>query len=461
MRMMITVLSGSPKGEDSITLQYVKYLEQQFPAVEFRIFHVGQRIRKIAGDGEELAEILASVGKSRGVLWIFPVYFLLVPSQLKEFIELLFARNAGSVFEGKYSALLMTSIHFYDTTACDYMRGISQDLGLRLAGEYMADMYDLIRSRQRKNIRAFFQQFLAAIDRGLPTERHFPPLKAPALNYQPEPGREPEKKGNRKVLLLTDEQDPDSNLARMVQTFARALPLELTIINIAGIDLKGGCLGCLRCGYDNRCVYQDDLAGLYEEHIFPADALVIAGTMRDRYLSARWKLFFDRSFFRGHTPIFYKKQMAFIISGPLTQAGVLRNILEALVQFNRANLVGMVTDEYETSGEVTGLLHALAERLDLALELGQERPAAFYGVSAHLIFRDFVYRARGVFRADYQYYRERRLFDFPNRNLKAQLRSLNLLALQKFPALRRQVQSRLVKELLKPFQASLHLKKEE
>ncbi len=30
--MKITVLSGSPKGDDSVTLQYVRYMEKTFPA---------------------------------------------------------------------------------------------------------------------------------------------------------------------------------------------------------------------------------------------------------------------------------------------------------------------------------------------------------------------------------------------------------------------------------------------
>ena len=45
--MKIVVLNGSPKGEVSVTLQYVRYIQQQFPQHELRISHISQRIKQI------------------------------------------------------------------------------------------------------------------------------------------------------------------------------------------------------------------------------------------------------------------------------------------------------------------------------------------------------------------------------------------------------------------------------
>ena len=42
--MNILVLNGSPKGEYSITLQTVRYLEKLYPAHSFEVLHVGQKI---------------------------------------------------------------------------------------------------------------------------------------------------------------------------------------------------------------------------------------------------------------------------------------------------------------------------------------------------------------------------------------------------------------------------------
>jgi hypothetical protein len=45
--MKICVLNGSPKGHDSVTMQYVHFLELAFPDHTFIIEDVGQRIHTI------------------------------------------------------------------------------------------------------------------------------------------------------------------------------------------------------------------------------------------------------------------------------------------------------------------------------------------------------------------------------------------------------------------------------
>ena len=45
--MRILVLNGSPKGENSITLQTIRYLEKRFPEETFEVLHVGQRIKAL------------------------------------------------------------------------------------------------------------------------------------------------------------------------------------------------------------------------------------------------------------------------------------------------------------------------------------------------------------------------------------------------------------------------------
>jgi NAD(P)H-dependent FMN reductase len=59
--MKIIVLNGSPKGEDSITLQYVAYIRKHFPQHDFRIIHVSQRIKKIERDLAAFQEIMDEV----------------------------------------------------------------------------------------------------------------------------------------------------------------------------------------------------------------------------------------------------------------------------------------------------------------------------------------------------------------------------------------------------------------
>jgi len=42
--MKIIVLNGSPKGDVSVTMQYVAYIQKRFPRHELKIINISQRI---------------------------------------------------------------------------------------------------------------------------------------------------------------------------------------------------------------------------------------------------------------------------------------------------------------------------------------------------------------------------------------------------------------------------------
>ena len=83
--MNVLVINGSPKGKTSVTLQHTRYLEKCFPSDSFTVLHVGQKIRKYQKD---FSEITAEIEKCDLVLFSYPVYTFICPSQLHKFIEL-------------------------------------------------------------------------------------------------------------------------------------------------------------------------------------------------------------------------------------------------------------------------------------------------------------------------------------------------------------------------------------
>ena len=89
LAMKLVVFNGSPKGNLSATLQYVRFIEKKFPQHEVKIFHVAERINAIEKEETKFQEIIEAVKASDGVLWAFPLYYYLVCSQYKRFIELL------------------------------------------------------------------------------------------------------------------------------------------------------------------------------------------------------------------------------------------------------------------------------------------------------------------------------------------------------------------------------------
>lgn len=167
--MDIVVLNGSPKGELSITLQYVRYLEKKFPQHDFIVLHIARDLPKIENDPKRFAAIIDRIAKADVVLWSFPLYYLLVHAHYKRFIELIWERHASEAFMGKYALAIATSIHFYDHTALQYIRAVCDDLQMRFIDAFSADMQDLLDAGQRKQLLLFADNALQSIERREPT----------------------------------------------------------------------------------------------------------------------------------------------------------------------------------------------------------------------------------------------------------------------------------------------------
>ncbi len=458
--MKITVLGGSPKGDLSVTLQYVYFIQKKFPQHEWKVFHIGSQIKKIEKDEKAFQEILDEVGSSEGVLWAFPLYYLLVPSQYKRFIELIWEREATGVFKNKYTAVLSTSIHFFDHTAHNYMNAICDDLDMKYLGSFSAEMFDLLSRKGRERWLLFASEFFEGIQNRVPTAKKYAPIVYRPMEYLPGSPMGQVRTRGKKVLILSDQRDPQTNLGRMVERFQKAFVEEVKVINLHQVDIQGGCMGCLQCGYDYQCSYghQDEFISFYQHEVRPAEILIFCGTIRDRYLSSRWKMFFDRSFFNTHTPSLTGKQVGFLISGPLTQNANLRQIMEAYTEWQGANLVDIVTDEVEDSKQLDEHLLFLAQQVVHFAEKNYIKPKTFLSVAGMKIFRDDVWgRLRFPFQADHQFYKRNGLYDFPHRKYKARLINAILILLTKIPSLRREIyRKRIKKEMLKPFQKVIH-----
>lgn len=450
--MKIAVLNGSPKTTNSVTMQYVLFLRKKYPGHEFTIHNVCHDIRKLEEDPQAFQQVIGDIAASDAVIWAFPLYFLLVHGHYKRFIELLFERRVEGSFKGKYAAILTTSIHFFDHTAHDYVHGICEDLGMRCFGGYSAEMYDLLKEKERDRFLLFGADFLKAVSEQRSVPRRYRPIVPIQFDYEPGETAGSIDTQSKNVLIVTDAEQPESNLAKMVDRIRASLRGSVSVMNLHEIRIRGGCIGCIQCGLANECVYReaDDIEHAYRK-IQDADVLVLAGSVRDRYLSSRWKLFFDRGFFNGHVPVLAGKQIGFIVSGPLMQLSNLREVLEAQSLNEMANLVGIVTDEAESSRELDGQLDVLAQRLIECAATGYIQPFNFLAVGGHKLFRDEIWaNLRFVFRADHRFYKKHALYDFPKRSLKTRLTDglFNLLLL--IPAFRKDFKKRLRDEMVKP-----------
>jgi multimeric flavodoxin WrbA len=226
------------------------------------------------------------------------------------------------------------------------------------------------------------------------------------------------------------------------------------MVQLKDVDIKGGCLGCLKCGLDNSCVYlgKDGFIDFFNEQIKTADILFFAGFIHDRFLSSLWKCFFDRSFFNGHIPVLEGKQIGFVIAGSFNQLSNLREILEAYVDIQHANLVGFVSDDIGGSPEINAELQSMAASAVMYSKNGYRQPLKFYGVAGTKLLRDAVFgRLRVVFQADHKYYKKHGHYDFPHKKYKWRMINSAIMSLTKIPFLRREFARRMKVEMIKPF----------
>ena len=404
--MKIAVINGSPKGKYSITLQTVRYLGIMYPEHEFAVLDAGQRIKALEKDFTQARELLES---SDAVLFSYPVYTFLAPSQLHRFIELCKVNDVD--LKEKYATQISTSKHFYDITAHKYIEENSIDLGMRYIRGLSADMEDLLTEVGKKDALKFFDRFLWSIENDVyvtksGTSSTFTPVLAtPCETVMAE------KRNDKDVLILTDSAERGSSLEAMISRFRAVLPYETRVVNISEYPLSGGCLGCFRCAVSEKCVYKDGFDTFLREKIQTADAIVYAFKISDHSMGSRFKMYDDRNFCNGHRTVTVGMPVGYIVSGDYSSEHNLRTVIEARAETGGNFLSGVATDESDTDRRVDELTKSLV----FALETGHTAPQNFWGVGGMKIFRDLIYQMRGMMRADHKFYKKQGIYDFPQK----------------------------------------------
>jgi len=451
--MKISVLNGSPKGEISVTVQYIKLLKKKYPEHAFDLIDISFDVQKYEKNPAAFQHVIDEVRKADGIIWAFPLYVFLVASQYKRFIEMIRERNVEGAFKDKYTCAFSTSVHFFDNTAHRYIRGICDDLGMRFTDVYSADMDDIFIDERRERFIKWGGDFLKAIAAKVPTIRYTVPIIPRDFHYRSGEITSTVETDGLKIEVLADIENEHSNIAQMIKRLNETFKGRCRVHNIREMNIKGGCLGCLQCAFDNRCVYKDGFVQFVQDELSGTDILIIAGAIKDRFFSSRMKMFWDRLFFKGHIPSHIDKQMGFLVSGPLSQISNLQDIIQAYAEMSGANLVGVVTDESGESAQIDACMDDFASRcIDYARNT-YVRPQTFLSVGGHKIFRDQIWsRLRFPFDADFKFYREHNLFDFPQLDQRYLEFSEQMLSLIQDPQMKEAVRKSIKTEMLKGYQ---------
>ena len=419
--MDILIINGSPKGDSSITLQTVNYLKKLFPDHTYDIIYAGQQIKSIEKDFLPSRKKLA---KAELVIFCYPVYKYLVPSQMHRFIELM--KESGLDFSSVYATQISTSRNFYDTIAHRFIADNCADMGFRYIRGLSQCMGDLLKEKGRKEAADFFRYCLWNISNGYYEDVVNPKPDASFTPVLATPGKESDRTEPFRAALVADydPEDTQSGLTAMISRFVNRFPGDCEIVNLKTVPFDGGCLGCMRCASDGNCVYEDGFDALLRGHINSADAVIYAFTIKDHSMGYHFKLFDDRRFCDGHRPVIAGKPVGYLVDGDLRTEENLRTLIEARAEVDKTYLAGIVTDLSDPDARID----QLARSLVYILRSGYTQPQNFYGVGGHKVFRDMVYEMWWLMKEDYRFYEEHGLLDFPEQGPDPKARMARMTA---------------------------------
>jgi len=441
--MKILVINGSPKGQYSVTLQTVNYLEKLHPEHTFEVLHAGQRIKALEKD---FAPALEAVKKADLLLFSYPVYTFIAPYQLHRFIELL--KGSGIDLNGKFATQLTTSKHFYDVTAHRYVQDNCQDMGLKYIRGLSADMDDLLSEKGQREAKDFFNFVCWSVENN--KYESFPEKIPECAHVKADvPESNVDKSGD--IVIVTDMEKGDHQLKSMIDRFMAVSNRKTRIVNIREYPFKGGCLGCFNCAVSGKCIYTDGFDEFLRGSIQTAEAIVYAFTIKDHSMGAVFKMYDDRQFCNGHRTVTMGMPMGYLISGSYSHEFNLQMIVEGRAQVGSNFLAGVATDERDTNSEID----RMAQTLDYSLDNKYVPPQNFYGIGGMKIFRDLIWLMQGMMKADHKFYKAHGQYDFPQKNRGTMLKMYMVGALLANPKVKAKMGNAMNEGMLMPYKKLL------
>jgi len=452
--MKICVINGSPRGKYSTTLHTCLYLEKKFPEHSFTYLPVANLLR---GLEQDMTPALTYLKDADLLLFSYPVYTFIAPSQLHRFMELL--KASGFDLSGKFATQITTSKHFYDVTAHRYIEDNCHDLGLKVIHGLSADMEDLLSETGQKEAADFLRYAAHCVEHDL-----FEPAPAPSRNtpvlsdkvavYSAAAAEQKAAAGEKApansksagaydTVIVADLRENDDALRAKIDDFRRVYPHPARVVNLADYPFQGGCLGCFNCAGDGKCIYKDGFDSFLRETIQTADAIVYAFTIRDHSMGARFKMYDDRQFCNGHRTVTEGMPFAYIVNGDYEAEPNLRTIIEARAEVGHNFLAGVATDE-------ASLQHTV-QRLCYSLENKFVTPRNFYGVGGMKIFRDLIWIMRGLMKADHDFYKAHGVYDFPQKQRGKMIAMCFLGSLVRNPKIKSKMGNKMNEGMVAPY----------
>jgi len=428
--MNILIINGSPKGKNSITLQTCLYIKKNFPQHNYRVIHAGSMIRSFEKD---FSKAVRMINAADLIIFSYPVYTFLVPSQLHRFIEIMkYHIDEGSLkLTGKYCTQITTSKHFYDTTAHDFIEDNARDMGLNVITGLSADMDDLVKEKGRREAVSFFSHVNWVIEEKSKAQGPFYILKD--------------------AVVVADIAPEDTALKAMVDEFCQNSGNKCKVVNIHDFDFKGGCISCFNCSTSGDCIYKDGFQELLRDEIQTGKAIVLAFTVRDHSMGSRFKMYDDRQFCNGHRTVTMGMPFAYIINGDISCEQNLSTVIKARAQVGGNYLAGIATSGDDMKESVLDMSRELA----FCMTNKYKQSPNFYGVGGMKIFRDLIWQMQGMMKADYKFYKEHGQLDFPQKEPGKMLAMYAVGAVMESDSIKKKMGNKMTEGMLMPYKKAL------
>ena len=404
--MKVVVLNGSPNGNQSVSLQYFHYIRKHFPQNDYHVFNIGLNFyNKSDKDNSDLTD---KIREADLILWVFPVYFFNVPSQMKSFIEAIFSSDLKAVFNGKYVSCITSSIKISDVTAHKYIHVISEFLEMTYIEGYSAERSDIFLKNERKRILNFATLLFKSVDEKIISFSRFS-FPLPTINILKTEDNYPSDEKTEVIgqtLILYHSGIFENETQKIFECFQNNLKSSFVSADLAEHDFKP-CSGCFKCGYSNECNIKDGFLSLFNDYIKKSDNLIFIIPAKDAFIASEWKAFFDRMFFNNHVQILKGVSISYVLYGHSINKDLTYSLLEMFAVSQGAILTDILYLENPES-EINFKISSLLKKIKLTESVNYQKPLSFYNIAFEKIIKSYVkLDLAPVFYADSIYFRNK------------------------------------------------------
>lgn len=453
--MNIAILNCSPKGKNGTTGLYTQFLRNKFNNIhDFTEIELVKKGKK----NWISSEFRNAIKSADLILWATPVYFFSLPSQVLHFIKGIFSSEMKNLFVGKYATSLLLSTHIMDNFAYDYIKNISLDLKMNYIDGFSAFMLDLKNKKKRVDIVRNYEYIFNRVNISSISYYDFPDNSQKKWKqlFSEYENTEYSTKRGRKILLIAD-IDNESNTKRLVNVFCSLNNNKVTTINLRTLKMHYGCEGHLSCCYDGNCIYEDDMYNIYRNDLKDADAIIFASKIENSFATWRLKAFIDRLLPLAHHSFLRGKQFSCIFSGKLSNAPILEGAMNGLGEMLfAARPLAIISDECQDESMILKRIKTLSNDISWCISNNSNKTITFLGFGQQLIMRDCLYAVGSIYKQSYLYFKNKRLFNYPQKDFKGRVINVVLYFVLLFPKMRKNILKNITGLILHPLKRHIN-----